>query len=246
MAQVQRQDIHNSDVPLLCIACEARHKGVCGALTPLQLTELSRHTKRHAIAPGGEMFAAGAGAGRHSNILSGVVKLSKLLPDGRQQIVGLQFAPDFLGRQNGPENTVTAEAATNVRLCSFPQSALEAVVAQSPETGHRLHLQTLRELDEARDWMITLGRKTAAEKLASFICLVASHHNPEKTPGKGVFRFELPLKRADIADFLGLTIETVSRHFTKLRKSGIIFVENNRQITINDMDRLLAASQGST
>ncbi len=190
------------------------------------------------------MVAAGSDSGRHSNILSGVVKLSKLLPDGRQQIVGLQFAPDFPGRRFSPENTVTAEAATNVRLCSFPQAVIESIATKSRETEHRLHLQTPRKFDEARKWMITLGRKKAAEKLASFICLVVTHQNPEVPPGNGPIRFELPLKRADNADFLGLTIETVSRHFTKLRKSGMIFVENSRQITVNDKGRLLAASQG--
>ncbi len=240
-----RQDIHNSDLPVLCRACEARHQGICGALDPQQLQQLSKHTSRHAIEPGAEIVPVGADAGRYSNILSGVVKLSKLLPDGRQQIVALQFAPDFLGRPFKRESEVSVEAATNVRVCSFPKSVLESIIAASPETARRLHLQTLRELDEARDWMITLGRKTAAEKLATFLCLVAAHHDPEFDSSLGPIRFEIPLKRGDIADFLGLTIETISRQITKLRKRGIIGVENNRTITVFDIERLKAACESS-
>ena len=101
---------------------------------------------------------------RYANILSGVVKLSKLLVDGRQQIVGLQFAPDFLGRPFKSKNKTTAEAATEVRLCTFPKKVLEDMIKQSPELEHVLHEQSLKELDEARDWMMTLGRKSASEK----------------------------------------------------------------------------------
>ena len=97
-------------------------------------------------------------------------------------------------------------------------------------------------MDEARDWMLTIGRKTANEKVASFLYLIATHIDPEAGVAKGPVRFELPLKRADIADFLGLTIETVSRQITKLRKSGLVEIENNRSVTVPDMARLYRAS----
>jgi len=99
----------------------------------------------------------------------------------------------------------------------------------------KLHSQSLKELDEARDWMLTLGRKSAQEKVASFLYLIATHIDPEKTDKSC---FDLPLSRADIADFLGLTIETVSRQMTKLRKDNIIQIENNRHITVPDMAAL--------
>ena len=89
---------------------------------------------------------------RYANILSGVVKLIMLMPDGRQQIVGLKFAPDFLGRPFRESSDVSAEAASTVRICSFPKSALEGIVRHSPELEHRLHEQSLRQLDEAREW----------------------------------------------------------------------------------------------
>jgi CRP/FNR family transcriptional regulator, anaerobic regulatory protein len=233
-----RKDIHNSDLPIICRSCESRHKGVCGALTPDQLLQLSRHTVKSVVEKEQELLAAGGDIERYSNILSGVVKLTKLMADGRQQIVGLQFAPDLLGRPFKRQSDLSAEAATSVRVCSFPKSVLEKIIRQSPEMEHRLYEQTLRELDEARDWMLTLGRKTASEKVASFLYLIARHIDPDIDVSTGAIRFELPLKRADIADFLGLTIETVSRQLTKLRNAGVIMIENNRTIIIDHVDTL--------
>jgi CRP/FNR family transcriptional regulator, anaerobic regulatory protein len=233
-----RQDIHNSDIPVLCQSCEARHRGVCGALNPDQLVALSKQSFKYRAEPGEELVGDSEKVVNFSNVLSGVVKLSKVMSDGRQQIVGLQFAPDFLGRPFKSESALNAVAATPVSLCSFPKSAIDRMVKEVPELEHRLLKQTLKELDEARDWMLTLGRKTAAEKVASFLHLVATHIDPEAAVGSGPVAYDLPLTRADIADFLGLTIETVSRQMTKLRKDGVIEIEHNRQITIPDIGRL--------
>lgn len=235
---VERQDIHNSEVPVLCRACEARHQGICGALTPDELIRLSKHTSKHAYGSDEELAPTGDDVRRYSNILSGVVKLTRLLADGRQQIVGLQFAPDFLGRPFKSKSEVSAEAATDVTVCSFPKAVIEDMIDESPDLERKLHEQALTELDEARDWILTLGRKSATEKVASFLYLIASNIDPENKAGDGPVCFELPLKRADIADFLGLTIETVSRQITKLRKTGTIVVEHNRSVTVPDLRRL--------
>ena len=234
-----RQDIHNSDIPALCVSCEARHRGICGALTPEQLTALSKQTSRRAYQPGSELVSNGEPQESYSNVIAGVVKLTKLLADGRQQIVGLQFAPDFLGRPLRKDSVLSAETATEVELCSFPRSSLERLMRESPELEHKILEQSLKELDEAREWMLTLGRKTASERVAHFILLIARHVDPNvDVYGDGPISFELPLTRSDIADFLGLTIETVSRQITKLRKEGVIAVENNRTITVPDFERL--------
>lgn len=238
-----RKDVHNSDVPAVCRACEARHKGVCGALTPEQLTKLNRFTNRHSYESGHELLSADEDVHRYSNILRGVVKLSKLLADGRQQIVGLQFAPDFMGRPFRAQSNVIADAATEVQVCSFPKAVLEELIKESPQLEHRMHEQVLDELDEAREWMLTLGRKSAGEKVASFLYLIAAHIDPEIEDHEGPVEFELPLKRSDIADFLGLTIETVSRQITKLRKAGIVEVENNRGVVVPNLERLRAACE---
>jgi CRP/FNR family transcriptional regulator len=119
------------------------------------------------------------------------------------------------------------------------------MVRDTPELEHKLHEQTLKELDEARDWMLTLGRKSASEKVASFLYLIATHINPESETGNGsgVVHFDIPLKRSDIADFLGLTIETVSRQITKLRHAGVINLFNNRTVEVPDISKLKALTE---
>ncbi|WP_352638401.1 Crp/Fnr family transcriptional regulator [Mesorhizobium sp. M0145] len=233
-----RQDIHSTGIPVLCRSCEARHHGVCGALDPDQLVGLAKTSSKHTVESGAELIGDTETVDRYSNVLSGVVKLTKSLSDGRQQIVGLQFAPDFLGRPFKLESAINAEAATTVSLCSFPKAAIERMMKESPQLEHRLFKQTLNELDEARDWMVTLGRKSAAEKVASFLLMIARNIDPTLDPAAQSTSFDLPLTRADIADFLGLTIETVSRQLTRLRTDSVIRIDNNRHVTVENMSRL--------
>ena len=179
-----------------------------------------------------EMFA---------NVVSGVIKLAKTLADGRQQIVGLLFAPDFVGRAYSRNNPYFAEAATDVELCCFPRESFEALLKEVPDLEHRLFERTLDELDSAREWMLLLGRKTAEEKVASFLCLIAKraimtgcpHHAAGGEP-----EFELPLTRADMADYLGLTIETVSRQITKLKTRGFIRLIDTHHFVVPDIHAL--------
>lgn len=237
----QRKDIHNSNVPVLCRSCEARYHGICGVFDADQLVEFARHTRRVNHGSGEELIGEAEEIDSFATILRGVVKLTKTLKDGRQQVVGLQLAPDLLGRVFGDESRLTAETVTNVELCKIPRKTFESMLADDPDLEHRILLQTLRELDEARDWMVTVGRKTAPEKVASFIHFIASHVDPTAPIAAGTsVSFDLPLTRADIADFLGLTIETVSRQFTRLRADGVISVTGNRHIEVADFERLRA------
>jgi CRP/FNR family transcriptional regulator len=234
----ERLDIHNSDVPVLCRSCEARHRGVCGALSPEQLVRLGRQTIKFDLKPEQAVSASQPDSERYANILKGIVKLTKIMSDGRQQIVGLQFAPDFVGRPFGKQSDITGEAVTNVKVCSFPKKALDELIQESPDLERKLYEQSLRELDEAREWMLTLGRKTAAEKVASFLHLLALHSDPEADDHGGKIQFEIPMKRSDVADFLGLTIETVSRQLTKLRLAKVIEIKDNRFVAVQDIRRL--------
>ena len=229
-------------LPALCASCEGRNKGVCSALDCDQLVDLERTSRKSVAGSGAALLGEAERVDRFANILSGVVKLTKTLSDGRQQIVGLRFAPDFLGRPFRSESTLNAEAATDVTLCSFPKGAIERMMRQSPELERRLYRRALDELDEARDWMVTLGRKTANEKMASLLLMIARHSGLSLATGQNSARFDLPLTRADIADFLGLTIETVSRQLTRLRNDEIISIENNRLIIVPDLRRLKACA----
>lgn len=210
---------------------------MCGVLSTEQLASLARQTRKANHAPGDELIGESTETSSYANVMRGVVKLTKSLEDGRQQVVGLQFAPDFLGRLFGHESNVTAEAASDVELCVVPRPALERMIAETPALEHRLMQQTLRELDEARDWMVTLGRKTAGEKVASFLLLIATHADPDREDGAPI-RFDLPLSRSDIGDFLGLTMETVSRQLTRLKSSGVIQIEGLRGVEVLNLERL--------
>lgn len=234
--QTVRNDVPNTDVPGLCQSCEARHQGICGTITPEQLAVLTKLTRRVRKDAGEELIADAMPIAHYAVVLRGVVKLSKVLEDGRQQVVGLQFAPDLLGRPFALESRVSAESASEVQLCVIPKPALEALMTQNARLEHVVMMQALRELDEARDWMVTLGRKNAAEKVASFLYLIASHIDP--TDDEPLASFDLPLSRADIGDFLGLTIETVSRQMSKLKSDGVVEISNYRHVTVPDLARL--------
>ncbi len=240
----ERKDGHLSEVPVLCTTCDARLRGVCAVLDPDQLVSLARTSSKKRLETGAELIGEAQAIESYSNILSGVVKLTKGLPDGREQIVGLRFAPDFMGRPFQAESTITAQAATTVVLCSFPKRVIEALIRQSPQLEHFLLEQTLRELDEARDWMLTLGRKNALEKVASYLLLIANAIDPAVQPDSQAIAFDLPMSRLEIADFLGLTIETVSRQLTRLRIDGVIEVSQNRHVVIVNPDRLRTRAGG--
>ena len=223
---------------IACDTCAVRNRAVCGALSDEEISRLNGIAHFKQFPAGSVIHRDHDEPGYFANVVSGVVKLTKTLSDGRQQIVGLQFAPDFVGRPFRTESALTAEAATGVELCSFPRRAVERMIADQPDLQNRLLKQTLKELDQARDWMVTLGRKTAAEKVASFLLMIARNIHPTEAGETRRAAFDLPLSRADIADFLGLTIETVSRQMTRLRMDGIIRVEHNRHITVDDLERL--------
>lgn len=231
------------DVLHRCDHCPVRHQAVCGAMDNVQLQKLSQITHRKKVSAGQTIISDAEPVDFFANVVSGAVKLTKTLPDGRQQIVGLLFAPDFLGRAYSKSNPYSAEAATDTEICTFPNAAFERLVGEYPGLQQRLFQHTLDELDAARDWMLLLGRKTAEEKVASFLYMLArrslmsgcAHQQAPETA-----TFELPLTRADMADFIGLTIETVSRQLTRLKTSNVIRLSTNRLIIVPDIARLAA------
>lgn len=176
-----------------------------------------------------------------ASIVEGVVKLIHGLPDGREQIVGLLFSADFLGRTFADVYPCHVVAVTDVKICRYPQEAFEEILERFPGLEERLYSDTLKELERAHGWLLLLGRKTAAERLATLLVmlgdrqsLVGCHHLPQNNS----LNFDLPLTRTEIADFLGLTIETVSRQFSRLKKDGLIQIANKRHIVVPDRKAL--------
>ncbi|MBL3673005.1 helix-turn-helix domain-containing protein, partial [Paracoccus sp. KCTC 42845] len=162
---------------------------------------------------------------------------------GRTQMVGLLLPSDFLGRPSRDVAAYNATAATRVVMCCFRRKPFEQMMRQTPHVAHRLLEMTLDELDAAREWMLLLGRKTAREKIASFIAIIARREAAllKRNPG-GRMRIELPLTREAMADYLGLTLETVSRQISALKRDGVIELEGKRTIVLPDFGRLVEES----
>ena len=231
-----------------CDACAVRHRAVCGALTDKEITRLNAIARFRRYARGQVILRDNEAPDYFGNIVAGVVKLTKSLADGRQQIVGLQFPPDFLGRPFRARNPYFAEAASEVTLCTFDRDQFERLVTELPGIERRLYEHTLDELDAAQDWMLLLGRKSAGEKVASFLLMVAER---TRLTGCGAStaldftRFELALSRSEIADFLGLTIETVSRQMSGLKRSGVLELVGTRTVNVPEIARLQRAAEES-
>lgn len=229
-----------------CSSCAVRHKAVCAILSDSEIARLNAiaHFKRYRA--GQVILRDNEEPDYFANVVSGVVKLTKSMADGRQQIVGLQFASDFLGRPYRSRNPYFAEAASEVTLCTFERGRFERLVDEIPGIERRLFEHTLDELDAAQEWMLLLGRKSAGEKVASFLLLVAKRTRQvgcETSTNFNFARFDLALSRNEIADYLGLTIETVSRQITGLRRAGIIELGGTRTIIVPELSRLARAAE---
>lgn len=224
-----------------CRTCPIRDASICQALPTSALAELNHMAWRRKIRSGGSIFGTGVETGIVANIVSGVVRLSRSLGDGRTQIVGLQFAPEFIGRPFSGSGNISAEAATDVELCCFSKPQFEALLRAHRGLQELLVQRMLQDLDQAREWMLLLGRKTALERVATLLLLCAEKmRGSECGEGSEINRltFELPLSRTEMAEYLGLTLETVSRMLRSLAQSGIISIHRGRGITINDPQEL--------
>ncbi|WP_342452480.1 Crp/Fnr family transcriptional regulator [Pararoseomonas baculiformis] len=213
-----------------------RDQSLCGSLNDEELLTLNRIGRQRRLARGETLVWAGEEAVVCANLLTGVLKLSATTADGREQIVGLLYPADFVGRPFAEEAEHSITALTDVELCVFPRKTFETALENHVRMERLLLRRTLAALDEARARMLLLGRKTAEEKVASFLLDMASHLGGPCKPGEA--SFDLPLTRAQIADVLGLTIETVSRQMTKLKRDGLIGLPSGRMVTIRDRQAL--------
>ncbi|MEM6758303.1 MAG: Crp/Fnr family transcriptional regulator [Pseudomonadota bacterium] len=210
-----------------------------------ELTGLNRISQRKMLSRGQVYVLEGDAALEYANVVAGVGKLIRGAPDGRTQIVGLLFPSDFIGtyekHRSDRTEAYTIEAATDLEICSFPRGKFAQLTDVHPALETKILARTVDELRLARDWMVLLGRKTAAERVATFLIYVA-----DKTAANGCGSqngsFELPLSRADIADHIGLTVETVSRQITEFRKAGALEISGARKITRYDREALVEAA----
>jgi CRP/FNR family nitrogen fixation transcriptional regulator len=179
-----------------------------------------------------EIFAEGETAGYVYKIVSGVVRVSKLLPDGRRQISAFHLPGDMFGFEVDDVHHVSAEAIGPVKVLAYKwQSLLSAT--SSNGFVHELLNRTMIGLRQTQDHLLLLGRKNALERLAAFLIEMTQRTGSDRS-------LQLAMPRHDIADYLGLTLETVSRMFAELKDAGIIRLESARQVSVLDMQKLEA------
>lgn len=192
---------------------------------------------RRVFGRGEEIFTEGEPCGVFYKVVSGTVRTGKLLSDGRRQIDAFHFPGDVFGLESGEKHRFTAEAVDQVVVVGYRRGNFAGLVQSDPEFGEQLMTSMLCNLDRAHDHMVLLGRKTALEKMATFLLEIAARR-------ASVDRAELSMQRTDIADHLGLTIETVSRTLTQMVRAGLIrLVDAGRTAILADKAglRLLCA-----
>lgn len=219
------------DLPARCHSCLVRDSSICAALCDRELVKLSRIARRKVFKSGEPVSWEGEENTLVANIVSGNLKLVRTLPDGKEHSVGILGKGDFYGRLFEDSNDVTAIALQDTDLCLFPRAQFEHVMDDQPKLERMLFKRTFESLHDARDRQLMLARKAAASRVAAFLLQLID--------GVGGDQLELPMSRGDIADFLGLTIETVSRQFTDLKASGVIDAgRGSRKIVISDLAAL--------
>lgn len=204
-----------------CIDCKVRLFSVCGALEAAELYELDRISQLKDFPAKATLFEEGADARDLFNVTDGVVRLFKSLSDGRRQIVGFALPGDFLGLAMMDRYSVSAEAVTQLTVCRFARPVFGAFLECRPHLLRRLHEFAEHEISLAQEQMLLLGRRSAEEKLAAFLLSLRSRYG---RIGALTVTVPLPMSRHDIADYLGLTVETVSRTFTKLAREKALVV----------------------
>lgn len=218
-----------------CAACAVRSMTICAPLDSQELAQLSALMTPVKLDAGAPLFDEGEAARNVFNVTAGTMKVYKLLADGRRQVTGFLFPGDFLGLANQETYAFSAEAVTVSTLCRFPRHKLEALMERLPKIEQRLLSIASNELAVAQEQMLLLGRKTAREKIASFLLMLLKRARQRGQSGDAV---RVAMSRTDIADYLGLTTETVSRTFTQLKRHGIIQLLPDHQVRLAQREAL--------
>ena len=232
--------MQDHSVHVQCGDCPIRHRAVCARCETDELNRLEQIKYYRSYQAGQTVIWSGDRMEFVGSVVTGIATLTQTMEDGRRQMVGLLLPSDFVGRPGRPTAAYDVTATTDLVMCCFRKKPFEEMMAATPHIAQRLLEMTLDELDAAREWMLLLGRKTAREKIASLISIIARRdaalHLRRPAAALSV---DLPLTREEMADYLGLTLETVSRQISALKKDGVITLTGNRHDTIPDLDRLM-------
>jgi len=198
-------------------------------------------TSEKVLEPHEHLFVAGEAQSHVYQVLEGVLSIYELLPDGRRQVVTFCYPGDLIGADSMERLAHNAESLCAARVRCIPLKAMNKLISSEPGFSHALLNVLSTELAETRDQMLSLGRKSAREKVATFLLRISRRNQRE---GNDETQLHLPMTRAEIADYLGLTIETVSRNFTKLKVAGVISLTSSALVQVLDLERLELFADG--
>ena len=218
-----------------CGRCPVSETAPCAAHVDEELADISRRTQLDAKST---LFLECTRADAVWSLVSGAVLLSKLLPDGRRQVLGIALPGDFLGLSMERSSSFTATTLTPVSICRFERSRFADLLNRAPRLMQWVFMTFSRELALAQDHMLLLGRRSAEEKVAAFLLGLRARWAPMHGLSP---RVDLPMTRQDIGDYLGLTLETVSRTMTKLAQRRVIAIIPDG-VRILDVDQLSATA----
>ncbi len=218
-----------------CSLCKIRSYSFCRCLKDGQLKIFSEISSERTHTNRENIFLQQEISTNLYNITEGNVKIYHLLSDGRIQIIGFLYPGDFFGAYKKGKYNYSAEAIGDVRLCVFKQEVLDKYLGKNMNLAKELLHMTSHELTLAQDRIGVLGKMNANERMARFILNIS---NQRARIGWQDNPISLPMTRQDIADYLGLTLETVSREITKLKTTNIIKVMNSKQFFINNKNEL--------
>ena len=227
-----------------CQSCTVRNRAICADLETGEIDLLNKIGRRRKLKAGEQLLWEGDEAVLVANVIDGVLKLSSQTMDGKEQILGLAYPSDFLGRPFGKTTPYGVEALTEANVCVLQRSDFDRFATEHPKLEHELLQRTLTELDRTRRWMLLLSRMTAEQRVCTYLieleermapatCALSLADNAPKT-------LTLVLSRQQIADVLGLTIETISRQLTKMKREGVIDLPSRREVVILDPGALAA------
>lgn len=226
--------------PASCATCTQRHLSVCAAFGEDELVSFDRVVHHRTIPARTVLFEQGTHADFVFSVSDGTVRLFRLLSDGRRQIIGFAIKGDFLGVAMDETHEYTAEAVDAIKVCRIPRPAFADMLDEKPHLLKKLHQLAGREIHTSQDQIVLLGRKNAEERVAAF--LLSFRERLARVAVRSV-TIPLPMSRQDIADYLGLTIETVSRTISKLAREKLIVVVPDG-IRILDVERLSDMAEG--
>lgn len=236
----------NSPTSAQCHDCGARHIGMCDALSDADMSFLARVAQRVTVRAGKAFIEEGSDASYFYDLSQGDVRVFKSLADGRRLITGFKGAGHFLGLALHGKYAFSAEAMNDVELCRFDRKALQKVFHEFPALESKLLDVATHEMVLAQEQMLLLGRKTALERVASFLMGWAerlkfySLGNVADT----AFTMALPMNRTDLSDYLGLTMESVSRAFSRLKQDGLIAFIDSHEVTVLNAQRMVDITNG--